>query len=339
MSLMRTARVLKRRLGYARRNFAGFWREAGQRAPDMGAAARTAHILRGYHPLEAAWYEQERRTTQGCISTFQRETSLTDLNGPHGYLLDNKLAFAHVMRGAGLPHPELFAFAHEGAWRWLDDGRARALAALGRGEAVVVKPTYGRKGQSVEFVRTPDALDAARAQDAIATSFVQQAGYAARIFAGSLNTIRILSVIPHGGAPVVAAAMHRFGAAATGGVDNFSAGGVVARVDLATGALDRAARIGPGNRLLWSEAHPETGARIAGVEVPHWPAIEALVLRLCALLPFLTYVGWDIAVTDEGPVVIEGNARPSLRFFQLYEPMLDDPRLRSFFLDAMNGGR
>jgi glutathione synthase/RimK-type ligase-like ATP-grasp enzyme len=336
---MHGARTLKRRLGYARRNFAGFWREAAQQAPDMGPVARAAHILRGYHPLEAAWYEQERRSTRGCISTFERETSLTDLNGPHGYLLDNKLAFAHVMRSAGLPHPDLFAFAHGRAWHWLDDGRAKALAGMARGEAVVVKPTFGRKGQSVQFLRTPVALDAAPTQDVIATGFVQQADYAQRIFAGSLNTIRILSVIPRDGAPVVAAAMHRFGAAATGGVDNFSAGGVVARVDLATGRLDRAARIGQANRLLWSEAHPETGARIAGVGVPHWPAVHALVQRLCALLPFLTYVGWDIAMTGEGPVVIEGNARPSLRFFQLYEPMLDDPRLRDFFIEAARGGR
>jgi hypothetical protein len=44
-------------------------------------------------------------------------------------------------------------------------------------------------------------------------------------------------------------------------------------------------------------------------------------------------------MTGEGPVVIEGNARPSLRFFQLYEPMLDDPRLRDFFIEAARGGR
>lgn len=336
---MRPTRALRRRLGYTRRNFASFWREAGQQAPDMSPVARITHILRGYHPLEAAWYEQERHSTQGCISTFERETSLTDLNGPHGYLLDNKLAFAHVMRGAGIPHPETFGFAHEGAWHWPDHGRAKALAAMERGEAVVVKPTFGRKGQSVEFIRAPAELEAARAQDVIATSFVRQAPYAERIFAGSVNTIRVLSVIPRDGTPLVAAAMHRFGAAATGGVDNFSAGGVVARVDLESGRLDRAARIGQGNRLLWSEAHPETGAPIAGVEVPHWPAVRSLVLRLCELLPFLIYVGWDVAVTAEGPVVIEGNARPSLRFFQLYEPMLDDPRLRAFFLDAVRGGR
>jgi hypothetical protein len=165
----------------------------------MGPVARAAHILRGYDPLEAAWYEQERRSTKGCISTFQRETSLTDLNGPHSYLLDDKLAFAHVMRGAELPHPELFGFAHRGAWRWLDEGRDRALAAMARGDAVVVKPTFGRKGQSVEFVRAPGALDVAPDGDVIATSFVQQADYADRIFARSLNTIRILSVVPRDG--------------------------------------------------------------------------------------------------------------------------------------------
>lgn len=341
MSLSKKARALKDRIDYVRNNVLPYWRESERRMPGMGAIQRAGHMLRGYDPLEASWYAQVRpsRPTLGCISTFQRETSLGRLNGPHAYLLNDKLIFAHLMRSAGLPHSDLFAFTHHGMWEWIDDGRTKALARLECGEAVVVKPISGRKGQSIEFIRSPEALTATPARNVIATSFVRQADYAARIHPGSLNTIRILSVTGRDGSPVIAAAVHRFGSSSTGGVDNFSAGGIVARVDLTSGLLDRAARIGEGNRLLWSDRHPETDERIAGVEVPHWAAVEALVLRLCATFPFLRYVGWDIAITDDGPVVIEGNARPSLRFFQLYEPMLDDLRVRGFFLQALNRGR
>ncbi len=49
-------------------------------------------------------------------------------------------------------------------------------------------------------------------------------------------------------------------------------------------------------------------------------------------MPGLRYVGWDIALTDAGPVVIEGNARPSLRVFQLFGPLRLGPGVAAFFL-------
>jgi hypothetical protein len=105
---------------------------------------------------------------------------------------------------------------------------------------------------------------------------------------------------------------------------------MVARVDLASGVLDRAVSIGPGNRPVWSDDHPETRAPIAGVEVPRWQEVRRLALGLCEALPFLRYVGWDIAVTAEGPVVIAGNAHPSLRLFQFYGSLLEDGPVRRF---------
>ena len=163
------------------------------------------------------------------------------------------------------------------------------------------------------------------------TAFVQQAGYAAEIYPGVLNTVRVFSVSPEPGRGEIVAAAHRFGSGATGWVDNFSSGGLVAHVELDCGQLSPAMSLGPGNRLIWNERHPETGGRIAGVELPHWPEVKALVGELCAQMPGLRYVGWDIAITDAGPVVIEGNARPSLRFFQPFGPLRLGPGVAAFF--------
>jgi len=104
----------------------------------------------------------------------------------------------------------------------------------------------------------------------------------------------------------------------------------VAEVDLESGVLSAAAQIGAGNVLRFRSDHPDSTARIEGVAVPHWEAAKALVLRLCDRLPHLDYVGWDVAITEHGPVVIEGNSHPSLRFFQLYRSLLSDPRVAAF---------
>lgn len=322
MIMRKRAGRIRRKARFLRRFSRSFLAETAQHEPAMPMVRRVRHLLCGYHPLEGSWYDQVHGSTDGCISNFERETAFSGLNGPHGYLLGNKLIFSQLMAGSGFPHPRVFGFTHASRWTWLHDGEQVLRASLAAGEQAVIKPTSGRKGASIEFISSLDALAMERAHDVIVTPLVGQADYAARIFSDSLNTIRILTVIPEDGTPLVAAAVHRFGASHTNGVDNFSAGGIVARVDLESGLLEKAAMISPGNILTWTASHPETESPIEHVEVPFWCDVKRLTLRLCAQFPFLKYVGWDIAVTDQGPVVIEGNAHPSLRFFQLYEPIL-----------------
>ena len=53
--------------------------------------------------------------------------------------------------------------------------------------------------------------------------------------------------------------------------------------------------------------HPDTGAAVAGVVLPHWPEMCALALRAHGVLPEIVFVGWDVILTAEGPALLEGN--------------------------------
>lgn len=53
--------------------------------------------------------------------------------------------------------------------------------------------------------------------------------------------------------------------------------------------------------------HPDTGYRIADFALPLYDEVIALVDRAARRVPRVRYVGWDIAVTPTGPVIIEGN--------------------------------
>jgi len=309
----------------------GLWRQAAAKAPAVPSGERLRQLLAGFDPLEAGWYVQARGHVGGCVSNLHREEYLKGVNGQFGHVLDNKYLFALVAEQLGIPHPRLFGLARDGRWRWLDGGREALERDLANGGRVVLKPNLGKKGSEVSIIRDMGAFERGGRGEMIATAFVQQAGYAGAIHAGSLNTIRLLTIRPGADQDAfVAAAMHRFGAAATGPVDNFSAGGLVAEVDLNSGELSSAARIGPGNLLQFGPDHPDSGVCIEGVHVPWWDEAKALVLRLCDMLPQLDYVGWDVAITEQGPVVIEGNSHPSLRFFQLYRSLLSDPRVAAF---------
>lgn len=278
---------------------------------------RCLDLWRGFDPREADWYRQLRGDTDGVFTNRDREWGLHGRNGHYAYVLDNKALFADAMAARGLPTPPLLASYIGGRWR--------VLSEAGLCGHVVVKPVLGSKGRGLSIVEGERLLREAPPQDSIATPVVVQAPYAAAINAGSLNTIRALMVRAPTGEAVLCAATHRFGTRASGAVDNFSAGGLVARIDRDTGTLGPGMTIGPRNRVLVMPAHPETGERIEGVVVPRWDEVRELLSDLGAAFPELHYVGWDIAVGADGPTVIEGNAHPSLRFFQLTDRLAQDP--------------
>jgi hypothetical protein len=88
------------------------------------------------------------------------------------------------------------------------------------------------------------------------------------------------------------------------------AGGLIAAVDLPLGVLGVACKgYGGGDHAV----HPVTGAAIAGRMLPDWPAAKGLVRR-AHVEAFADYalIGWDVALTPDGPVLIEGNGKPGV---------------------------
>lgn len=59
--------------------------------------------------------------------------------------------------------------------------------------------------------------------------------------------------------------------------------------------------------------HPDTGATIPGAEIPFWPDALALAqLAHRAAFSRFVFLGWDVALTADGPLLIEANAGPGV---------------------------
>lgn len=99
-------------------------------------------------------------------------------------------------------------------------------------------------------------------------------------------------------------------------VDNFHKGGIVSKVDIATGELGPASDGGVGRPCVWLERHPLTGAQITGRPLPLWAETIDLVCQGHAAFPDRITIGWDVAVTDRGPVIIEGNVQSGCDMIQ-----------------------
>lgn len=131
----------------------------------------------------------------------------------------------------------------------------------------------------------------------------QHVAYAA-LHATSVNTLRLVTEQATGEARLLSAAL-RVGC---GGklVDNWAAGGLIIRVDPASGTLGRHGFRKPGYGGRY-DRHPDSGIGFEGYELPFAREAIELVLRGQRRLHCFGSIGWDIAVTPDGPLVLEFN--------------------------------
>ncbi|MHB1225419.1 MAG: sugar-transfer associated ATP-grasp domain-containing protein [Gemmatimonadaceae bacterium] len=142
---------------------------------------------------------------------------------------------------------------------------------------------------------------------------------------GALCTLRILAFRAPGGPARIQLASYRL-AIGDAPADNFHFGGMMAPVDIRTGRLGTAVRR-QGRVLVPVERHPDTGATIAGHQLPFWPETLTLASRALDLARRVPLIGWDIAITDDGPVLIEANAasNPDIAQAPTGTPLSDTP--------------
>ncbi len=89
-------------------------------------------------------------------------------------------------------------------------------------------------------------------------------------------------------------------------------GNLVAALDPLTGKVGRVLR-GQGPEMEEFEHNPHTGEKLTGTRLPHFAALREVVLKGSASVEGIRYQGWDVAITDEGPTVLEINSGSSSR--------------------------
>ena len=131
------------------------------------------------------------------------------------------------------------------------------------------------------------------------------------IHPSSLNTFRIMTYLKNH-QPQILYVMLKFGnyGAQT---DNAHTKGIYINVNIDTGRTDGVAY----NEDLESfQKHPYTNKKLQNIKIPYFKEIINLAKRCALLFPSLTFVGWDITLTEFGAVVLEGNSSPGLTLIQ-----------------------
>ncbi len=135
----------------------------------------------------------------------------------------------------------------------------------------------------------------------------------------ALATVRVLTCRTGPGEFEATNVAFRMAIGSNSVVDNFHQGGLAAPVDLATGRIGLASDMGTRPHMGWRDAHPVSGARFTGRILPHWDDVLDLARRVHATFPHRTAIGWDVAMLQHGPCIIEGNGKPDLDIHQRVE--------------------
>ncbi|OCC22468.1 hypothetical protein MB02_16545 [Croceicoccus estronivorus] len=292
------------------------------------------------------WSRTERAVLPPSIRAHG--LSMADRRGIHRLLnpgtapftknpLKNKQLFAEILSEHGLPHPQTFSGTRRELQVW-----------LARQSDVIAKPAFGSHGRGITrwqrmasgdwhtgpIVMDNHALAASLHRIVKHGGIVQQALRAhpdlETIAPGALPTLRIVTCLDECNEAEPCACVLRL-ASHAGPVDNFSAGNLATPLD-ASGRCGLAVSI-RGGQLTRSASHPSTGQIIAGVEVPFFSDALGLACKAHAIFrDSFTVIGWDVAITPNGPSMIEGNWNPGTRMIQLAQfAGLDTTRLGDLY--------
>jgi hypothetical protein len=294
----------------------------------------------GQYGLHRKPFRQLRdfRTKKQTTAFFDRVNPAADRAA-----VDDKLRFHEICLAHGLPVPPLLAILSRRGTKQTSqfpvfESFGDLLASLAPQPTLrlILKPQADSLGTGVRFLHVKYGMlfdiedkpvrveefsrllyeDMLR-DDYLVQEFVRPHPKAAALGSGkALGTLRILAHFT-GTETRLLYALMRIPCGANSH-DNFSGGStgnLIAAIDLDTGRL-RAAfgrRHPQHDRLLESfERNPDTGRPIAGQPVPEWGTVRHVVERAARAFPRLPILGWDIALSDRGVVIIEANSNPDV---------------------------
>lgn len=131
-----------------------------------------------------------------------------------------------------------------------------------------------------------------------------------KIHSKSVNTIRMDTYIDKNNKFHILSALMRFGAGDCI-TDNTHTGGFYISINSDSGKLQGVGRQDVVEGGSVCRNHPDSDYKLEGFQVPYFN--EACELVLSAMKHFPNrIIGWDVAITDSGPTIVEGNHYPSL---------------------------
>lgn len=270
---------------------------------------------------------------------------LSYINYPYSKLLRNKLVFSNYFRNY-FKTPQVYYLINNSLIKSVNpqikeenfEGFIKVLLAKRK---LIIKPTLGARGTGIYLLELDEEKILVNKKEIskselqkfvssltghIVVEFIEQCDFTKRIFPMSTNTLRINTFFDPVLYKVITKQPYlRMGTSKSIPTDNVARGGLYSMVDIETGILDDAIEIYTPGSIRKVTNHPETKTRISGNVIPHWNEIKECILNTSRVIsPLIKVVGWDIVITDNSFVVLEGNNGPDLGQQRMGNPLAKD---------------
>ncbi|MEO0381288.1 MAG: sugar-transfer associated ATP-grasp domain-containing protein [Pseudomonadota bacterium] len=295
------------------------------------------YSLRLFDPAIAA---VDKRAFLGQAGINALNTSMNPpVAVPTRSFVGNKLLYTLLLTQLGIPAPKtqalVSAYRHAGELPVLRD--ADAVASFLRDDArypLFGKPHHGSLSEGSVRIEACDGDNlrlgngahkdvtafAAEVMDRYPGGFLFQEALTphpdmAHIAGPSIGCVRVVTANDGSGPKPVYAVWKMPAPDAMS--DNFwQAGSLMANLDLALGEVLGCIR-GTGLEAETLTTHPTSGAQMSGTELPHWEATLEVAKAAHAVFPEFGICGFDIAITADGPHIVECNDNPSHFLYQI----------------------
>lgn len=289
---------------------------------------------------DAGQYLTRYETKNGLMATLNKFRP----NPFSGHEMNDKALFSEVCRASDIPHAQTLACVENGDVKWFVERDSISFDLFckrrkGMGAKGTLAFRFVGENKFVDEMGLTLDLSGIEAKLKLQSSpmLVQRRLHnhheLADFAKDSLLTVRVITCLNEQDKPEVCLAMLRILNVLEPDWQHLPDGELAAPIDLSTGELGALAGDSMRTSAFRSRVHPATGRLFAGRLLPEWDAIARLACRTHAAVPHRLMIGWDIAVTPDGPVMLEGNTNFDVMFLQRVH---DAPAARSRFGELLN---
>lgn len=264
----------------------------------------------------------EFRVIRNILNIRQRENIRSKYTFNYLALTRDKFCFGQYAKSLGFPVPETIALVANGKLSRLNDaGKFKDISTLLNDNlSAFCKECTGEGGSGAFSLdikdgqlyinNQKDSIDGLMKRTEGATYIIQKRvanhPLISKIYPYSVNTLRVVTVLKDGNIHLFDA---RLRTGANGSVvDNACFGGVVIGINEDGSLMDWGYQE-PGkakdSHLVVKEYHPDTKQRFAGLKIPYWEEIIDTAKRFHGYYYGIPSIGWDIAITPSGPMILE----------------------------------
>ncbi len=292
---------------------------------------------------------------------------LHPLNHHFKIWVNDKLTLKYVLNTSGVADsmPEYYLYVeNDGSYTYLMDSPSYVKKdgdyiynLLKLKKRLAMKPNSGTSGglgfiklelKEDELYENNKKIDKERYTEIISnmrnyivTEYVPQHKDLAKIWGDSECTLRVIMYKQAKTDPTAqdkwgcSVSYARFGSSVSGGASNLSSGGIGIGFDWESGKFNdfaiRYKKFCPDGVTTLS-AHPDTKVVWKGEGLPNWLFVKNKILEICSHISSLSYLGFDVIITEDGMKLCEINTHPACDYEQVMcGPVMAKDEAKKFF--------